>query len=199
MTRVIAICLLTAAVVAGCSKPEILDPIDGTVPANVDLSGTWQIRSDLADEQRRLQAAIRKTDGVRDSTLRSEPVSSELSRASQRPGKFKGGLVDVFLETGSILKVTQTDHALFISFDRSVVEEFRFGENRIVSVGQVQAQRVTGWEGSTLVVETLDKNRMKLTERFSLLDAGGTLQREITFRSKQLEEVTIVQAFTRTN
>ena len=104
----------------------------------------------------------------------------------------------VFLETGSSLKVTQTQHALFISFDRSVVEEFRFGENRIISVGAVEAQRVTGWEGNQLVVETLDKNGMKLTERFRLVDGGNTLQRRITFRSKNHEEESIVQEFDRT-
>jgi hypothetical protein len=70
--------------------------------------------------------------------------------------------VYVFLETGAYLKVTQTAHALFVSFDRSVVEEFRFGESRIVSVGEVQAQRVTGWQGDSLTVETLDRNVMKL-------------------------------------
>ena len=199
MTRAYLLCLVSAALVAACSKPEILDPIDGSVPANVDLSGTWQIRSDLAAEQRRLQAVIRRTDGVRESELRGQPISGELSRASQRSQKFKGGLVDVFLETGSTLKITQTDYALFVSFDRSVVEEFRFGENRMVSVGQVQAQRVTGWEGSSLVVETLDKNRMKLTERYSVNGAGDMLRREITFRSKKLEEETIVQEFTRVN
>ena len=110
---------------------------------------------------------------------------------------MKGGLVYVFLETGTALKVTQTAHALFISFDRSVVEEFRFGESRLVSVGEVEAQRVTGWEGTQLVVETLDKNGMKLTERFHLTNGGATLQRQITFRSKKLEEETIVQEFDR--
>ena len=93
--------------------------------------------------------------------------------------------------------MTQTEHGLFISFDRSVVEEFRFGENRLVSVGEVEAQRVTGWEGKQLVVETLDRNGMKLTERFQLTNSGDTLHRQITLRSKKLEEETIVQEFDR--
>lgn len=66
-----------------------------------------------------------------------------------------------------------------------------------MNVGEVAAQRVTGWEGNQLVVETLDKNGMKLTERFQLLGDGDTLQRQITFRSKKLEEETIVQEFDR--
>lgn len=38
---------------------------------------------------------------------------------------------------------------------------------------------------------------MKLTERFQLKDSGKTLQRQITLRSKKLEEETIVQEFDR--
>jgi len=64
-------------------------------------------------------------------------------------------------------------------------------------VGEIEAQRVTGWEGSQLVVETLDRNGMKLTDRFYLTNDGDTLQRRITFRSKKLEEETIVQQFDR--
>ena len=48
-----------------------------------------------------------------------------------------------------------------------------------------------------LIVETLGKNGMKLTERILLTDNGNTLQRRITFRSKKLEEESIVQEFDR--
>ncbi len=147
-------------------------------------------------ERRRINDAIRKTDGVDDRALYGRPSRSQGRR---RSSSFKGGLVYVFLETGSALKITQTSHALFISFDRSVVEEFRFGENRIISIGEIEAQRVTGWEGNQLVVETLDKNGMKMTEQFQLLDGGNTLERRITFRSRKLEEESIVQEFDRVN
>ena len=66
-------------------------------------------------------------------------------------------------------------------------------------MGEIEAQRVTGWEGSQLVVETLDKNGMKLTERYRLSGAGDKLLRQITFRSKKLEEETIVQEFDRSD
>jgi hypothetical protein len=172
----------------------MLVPIDGTVPAGVDLSGNWSIRADMAADQRRLRQAIRRTDGVRNRSV--SPPSNSRGKES---GGVSGGLVYVFLETGAYLKVTQTAHALFVSFDRSVVEEFRFGESRIVSVGEVQAQRVTGWQGDSLTVETLDRNGMKLTERYRLADGGNTLQREITFRSKKMEEETLLQEFTRSD
>lgn len=185
----LGLCLLLGA----CSAPEVLQPRDGTVPAGTDLSGNWVMREVPAAERRRLRDAIRKTDGIDDDAIfrPQRPAQS-----GNRSGKsMKGGLVYVFLESGTKLKVTQTPHALFISFDRAVVEEFRFGESRVVNVGQVEAQRVTGWDGDQLVVETLDKNGMKLTERFRLVNGGNTLRRLITLRSRKLEEETITQEF----
>lgn len=181
-----------------CVAPEVLLPRDGTVPAGVDFSGDWQIQSNQRADQQRLRQAIRRTDGIRDDDLfrRPDRDSTDRDRRSRSSG-VKGGLVFVFLETGSSLKVTQTEHGLFISFDRSVVEEYRFGENRIINVGVVEAQRVTGWEGNQLVVETLDKNNMKMTERLELVDAGSVLERTITFRSKEGEEESVVQRFDR--
>jgi len=187
LTLLLASCLLLGA----CSAPEMLAPRDGTVPAGTDLSGNWVKREISPAERRRLREAIDKTDGT------DGNASSRQRSARGGSRSVRGGLVHVFLETGSALKVTQTAHALFISFDRSVVEEFRFGENRQVSIGAVQAQRVTGWEDTQLVVETLDRNGMKLTERIYLADGGKTLRREITLRSNKLEEETVVQEFDR--
>ena len=187
MSRVITLLIASAVLLTACAKPEALLPRDDVVPAGVDLSGKWKIRADMVDEQRQLQAAIRKTSGAR---------SSSGSRNS-KPRKVSGGVVHVFLETGELLKVTQTADGLFISFDRSVVEEFRFGEQRVVSVGEVQAQRVTGWEGQRLIIETLDDHGVKLTDRFQLADNGQTLRREITLRSKKHEERSVTQEFDR--
>jgi hypothetical protein len=69
---------------------------------------------------------------------------------------------------GTALKVTQTGSGLFFSFDRSVVEEYRFGENREVEVGAITAERVSGWEGRSYVIETLDKDGAKLIESWQL-------------------------------
>ena len=177
-----------------CGSSEVLEPRDGTVPAGTDFSGNWIMREISPAERRRIREAIRKTAGADVAVLKAQRAAQGRSRSSR---SMKGGQVYVFLETGTALKITQTPHALFISFDRSVVEEFRFGENRMISVGEIVAQRVTGWDGKQLVVETLGKNGMKLTERFQLTDRGSTLQRRITLRSKKLEEETIVQEFDR--
>ncbi len=196
MSKWLHSCLGLCLLLGACSTPEVLEPRDGTVPAGTDLSGNWVMREVTPAERRRISEAINKTDGIDDSEYFKRQRSAN-NRSRGGSGSFKGGLVYVFLETGTNLKITQTPHTLFISFDRSVVEEFRFGENRLINVGEIVAQRVTGWEDSQLVVETLGKNGMKLTERFRLTDNGKTLHRRITFRSKKLEEETIVQEFDR--
>lgn len=198
MSKWLQFCLALCLSLGACSTPEVLESRDGTVPAGTDLSGNWVMRDVSAADRRRISEAINKTDGIDDSEYFRRQRSAQ-NRNRGGNGSFKGGMVYVFLETGTALKVTQTPDGLFISFDRSVVEEYRFGENRMINVGEVVAQRVTGWEGSQLVVETLGENGMKLTEHFLLTDNGNTLQRRITFRSKKLEEETIVQEFDRSD
>lgn len=102
--------------------------------------------------------------------------------------------VDVFLRTGRSIKVTQTDHALFVSFDRAVVEEYRYGENRVVSKGAIEADRVSGWEDGAYVIVTRDGEGALLVETYRLTDGGRTITRtvEITFRGNpeyQLRQV----------
>jgi len=186
---------------SGCVAPEVLDSRNGIVPVGVNLSGTWQIRTEASANPGRVREAIRKTDGIKDDEYfrgAKRQQSGTRGGSQSRGNKTKGGLAHVFLELGRTLKITQTPDGLFISFDRSVVEEFRFGENRMVSVGEVQGQRVTGWEGDTLVVETLDRNGMKLTDRFRVLQDGALLERRIEFRSKAKERESVIQLFDRT-
>ena len=104
-------------------------------------------------------------------------------------------LVHVFLEMGKAVKVTQTDSALFVSFDRSVVEEYRFGENRTVSVGEITADRVSGWEGGAYVIETLDKNGAKLIDSYRLSEGGRELRRTISLWSKNTKQLGLEQVF----
>ncbi len=196
--KVLSAILTIAILLYGCSAPELLPSRDGTVPIGVDLSGNWKLRPGASANNARVRNAIRQTDGVKDDDVFRQPdrqSGARTGRASR--SKLKGGLVHVFLELGEDLKVTQTDDAVFISFDRSIVEEFRFGENRFISVGEVQAQRVTGWEGNAMIVDTLDRNSMKMTETFRLLEGGKVMERKILFRSKTDEEASIVRVFDR--
>lgn len=106
-------------------------------------------------------------------------------------------LVHVFLETGRSVKVTQTTSGLFISFDRSVVEEYRFGEQREISVGEIRADRVSGWEGASYVIETLDADGAKLVERYRLDEDGRVLRRRIRLTDGSKVELDLEQVFDR--
>jgi hypothetical protein len=106
-------------------------------------------------------------------------------------------LVHVFLEMGKTLKVTQTASGLFFSFDRSVVEEYRFGENRQISVGAIAASRVSGWEGQTYVIETLDEERGKLIETYRMEKGGSVLIRTIMILHRKDEKLSLEQVFNR--
>ena len=109
-----------------------------------------------------------------------------------------GALVDVFLNTGDTLQIKQTPYGFFVSVDRSFVEEFRFGESRLISVGEIEVQRASGWDGPVYVVETLDKNGNKMTQRFWLSDDKRVLHREISFRGRKDESASVMQFFRRT-
>ncbi len=104
--------------------------------------------------------------------------------------RSSGALVEVFLEFGETLKVTQTDFGLFFSFDRAVVEEYGFGELRKVSVGPISADRSSGWDGRSYVIETLDTEDARLLERYRLDAKGDALLRTIELwrGEKQLGE-----------
>lgn len=181
---------------AGCASREVLVPKDAAAPTGVDFSGYWKLRDDVNEQQRRINDAIRQTDGVDERDL-MRPLPGQVDERRTRQSRNRGGLVHVFLEYGKRLKITQTNAGLFISFDRAIVEEYRFGENREVQVGPVIADRVSGWDGADYVVETLDQNAMKLVERLRLQQNGEVLQRTITLRGRNMEQKTIVQLFDR--
>ncbi|MEM7501054.1 MAG: hypothetical protein AAF417_03370 [Pseudomonadota bacterium] len=186
------------AVFGGCaSEPEALLPKSSVVPGDVDLSGRWLMQDDFDDMQRRIQRAIRETDDLDERDFLRRPPSSATVRGSRRSRRDVGGLVHVFLENAAVLKITQTADGLFVGFDRSIVEEYRFGEARPINVGGAIARRVSGWENDGYVIETLGNSGMKLTERYRLIGEGARLSREIVLRSKSLQQVAIVQTFAR--
>jgi len=178
------VCALMALAACAATEPEILlVPHSAVAPAGVDFSGTWVIREDESAGRRSINRALGQAGGL-----------GKQSPSRQRNGKE---LVHVFLETGSTLKITQTQHGFFVSIDRSVVEEFRFGEKRMVNVGEIEGQRVSGWDGDVYTVQTLDKSGMKLIDRFWLSDDKEVLLREITFRGRKDEDASVMQFFDR--
>ncbi len=195
MLRRCAALAVTVTLFAACAKEkEMLVPIRSSTPAGVDLSGRWTMQDDFDDMQRRIDRAIRQTDGVDERKLLQRAASRQ-RRGGRPSNRDVGGLVHVFLENAASLKITQTKDGLFIGFNRSVVEEYRFGEARMIRTGGAVAQRVSGWDGDDYVIETLDEDGMKLTERYELADSASLLTREIVLRSKDAEEVAIVQTY----
>lgn len=183
--------LLAMLLVGSCGSREVLEPRPAANTAGTSLAGNWQRREQAGEIARQLNRAIRETAGMPDRIV--VPFDDE----RRRPQRSKGGLAHVFLRDGNHLKITQTPYGIFISFDRSVVEEYRFGENRRISLGQVEAQRVSGWDGDDYVVETLGRNGMKMTERLSLSGDGTILTRAIVFRSRNKQEVVVTETFAR--
>jgi len=186
--------LALLVVLSGCAAERmVLVPKSAAVPVGIDLSGQWQLREDSADTVREITEAERKAAGGEESIL----VPRERTTKKSRQRRSDGTLVHVFLETGRSLKVTQTVDGLFISFDRAVVEEYRFGEHREINVGPVEAERASGWEGSTYVIETLDRKGAKLIETYRLGDGDRSLLRTITIEHDENSHLDIKQAFDR--
>ena len=189
---------LATLLVGACTTQEVLQPKSAVAPFGVDFSGNWTLRSDSAADRERINAAIGQAAGSSDII----PMPTEKSRSSGSHGRSpsrgsRGGLVQVFLESGDNIKVTQTDHGIFVSFDRSVVVEYRFGETRTVNVGAIVAQRASGWEGDRYVVETLDRNGTKMTETIYLSDNMQTLHRLIVIRKSDGSDIRLQQSFAR--
>ena len=175
--------------IASCAaKPQLL-PRNGVNSNDIDLSGNWVLRHEsgtpLAEAGEEEQTIV---------IPRGSSRKSQASFSRSRRSRSDGSAVHVFLESGTSLKITQTLHGIFISFDRAVVEEFTFGENRTVSVGPIEAQRVSGWDADEFIAETMDEKGAVLAERWSLAEDGAVLVRrisavereELTFSTKQV-------------
>ena len=172
--KINAFCAISVAcaILTGCASSPELIPKSAAVPVGVDLSGLWRLREDPGARQTHPSEA--------DQPILIPPAQSTRNRPRRSSRRSSGSSVHVFLEMGNSLKVTQTREGLFISFDRSVVEEYTFGENRIASVGPIEAQRVSGWQDRVFVVETLDEEGTLLKESWHLEADGAVLVRDIT-------------------
>jgi hypothetical protein len=182
-TRILFLSLLS---LSACGAAPSLISKSAIAPDGVDFSGMWQVRPDPEAERLADNAALR--DGLILTNPRSE------SRRS-RSGSDRS--VQVFLEFGKSLKITQTGTGLFISYDRSVVEEFRFGENRVIAIGPIEALRASGWEGEMFVVETLDDAGSILMESWRFDGSRDVLVRNIRISKGDREIFSRQQIFDR--
>lgn len=163
-----AVPLLLSVLLTACSAPPRLAALPASVPAGFDLSGLWQL-----DDQE-----------LRYSQFAARRGANALIAKDPEPVKdAPGAALFVFLEKGQQLKITQTPAGLFVAFDRAIVEEYRFGELRTVSVGPIAAQRATGFKGRALTIETLGDDRVLMRETYRR--DGNELVREIRLTQKE--------------
>ncbi len=179
--------VLALLLLAACSSsPPVLISKSAAVPVGVDLSGFWHLIE--GGPSRRMENA----DGIGE-----ERIDLKNTQRSRRKRSSGGASAHVFLQYGLNLKITQTAFGIFISYDRSVVEEFTFGENRMVEIGPIEAARVSGWEGDSFVVETLDDSGTSLSVTWSLEQNGSELVRDIRISKGERETLGQQQRFDR--
>jgi hypothetical protein len=173
-------------ILSGCASKPVLLSKNATVPVGVDFTGRWILRNDSASRR------LSENGGVEESLV---PMTR--TQHSRRRRDSAGVSAQVFLEFGESLKITQTPYGLFISYDRSVVEEYTFGENRLVTIGPIEAMRVSGWEGDAFVVETLDDSGTTLFESWHLERNKAPLVRRIRISKGEDESFVHQQVFDR--
>ncbi len=181
--------VLIAASMCACAGRDPLPAKSGTVPAGMDLSGRWQLRDDSQAASRAINDIEREAAGADEALI---PTSTR-KRSSRKKDDTQ---VHVFLETGESLKITQVEHGLFVSFDRAVVEEYRFGEQRTINVGPVVADRVSGWENGGYVIETRGKEGAMLIETYRL-DGKDVMIRTIQILYEDKSKLDVRQVFDR--
>jgi hypothetical protein len=180
-----SIAMVTASFfVFACGTAPTLAPRPAGNPEQVDLSGQWMLRGD-ATRPGGNERMMRIPTGRRD------------AEKARRARSSSGTSLLVFLDNGRSLKVTQTVYGLFFSYDRAIVAEYNFGENRVVQVGPIEAQRVAGWDAAAFVIETMDERGNVLTETWRLDEDGAVLLREITIMEKDEQTLDTRQVFDR--
>lgn len=194
MSRIAGTLAFVALTLAACvmqARPQ-LTPIGDAIPPDVNLAGRWQLRAAEDDAERRIrESEHRSSGGIEEAVAPARRDGSRSRRGADGPSVF------VFLRTGSKLKVTQTPYGLFISFDRSVVEEYRFREHRLVNVGPIEADRASGWQDGRYVIQTLDSKGALLQESYALESGGEVLVRSVSVVYEEEEILSLRQAFDR--
>jgi hypothetical protein len=175
----VTMAVLSLALAACVSTAPRLTAIGEPIPAGVNFTGRWQLQEGATGSSTGLQDAM-----------------AAARRDRGRTGA-DGPSVYVFLRTGRVLKITQTPDGLFVSFDRSVVEEYRFREHRLVNVGPIEAERASGWVGGRYVIQTLDSEGALLEETYALDAGGDVLVRTVTIDYGSKEMLSFRHAYDR--
>lgn len=177
--------MLSLTLLAACASPPVLVSKSAAVPVGVDLSGNWRVTGNPPGR------------GKPGTGVLDQEINIVKTAGPNRKRSSSGPSAQVFLEYGQSLKITQTQYGLFISYDRSIVEEYTFGENRVVKVGPIEAVRVSGWDGTAFVVETLDDSGTTLFETWHLENNGDLLVRDVRLSKKDKDSFVDKQLYDR--
>jgi len=183
----------------GCATLEELEKYDIKSSPGTDLNGNWIFFGNFNENKKIIAKAINKTNGVIYRGIKTTGMFDGNSTPTIK--KNSRGVAHLFFENTQKIKVTQTKYSLYINFDRSIVEEYSFGELKTIVLGNVKARRSSGWvkDKGVYRIETLDEYGMKITEEYKLLINEEKLERLLIFRDKDLNEIKVLQTYIRKN
>jgi len=186
---------ISLMLITACSSNEVLNKLSINSEAEINISGRWVFVGDYQSNQKKISKAIDQSSGIIYRRIKTTGVFQEVQDKS--PKKNAWGVAHLFFKNAKILRITQTDYALYIDFNRSIVEEYDFGELKKITLGNVSASRSSGWNDTQYQIDTLDNYGMKITEKYKISDDSKALTRSIIFRGKNLNDTEIVQNFKR--
>ncbi len=183
--RLLTIVCLT--LLAGCASSLKLPSPSGAFPSEIEFEGDW----------RRVES--REEDQMEPDRLNLPTSREATSRRTSGPRAKPGRKVRAFLEYGRQLRVTQLDTAVLISFDRSIVREYRYGEHRMTNVGPIVAERTTGFNGDVLEITTLDDAGGLMKESWRVRRNGRQLERRVTIVKGKRDLYSLRETYVRDN
>ena len=182
---------------SSCASIEELDKYSNKNTSKTDLNGSWEFIGNFEDNKKSIASAVKKTSDVIYQSIKTTGVFDRNNLSKVKPNSR--GVAHLFFENTKKIKITQTNYSLFINFNRSIVEEYSFGEVKKITLGNVIARRSSGWVNNSYRIETLDDYGMKITEEYKLTGSSKNLERMLIFRDRDLNEIRILQIYQKDN
>lgn len=182
---------------SSCASIEELDKYSNKNTSKTDLNGSWEFIGNFEDNKKSIASAVKKTSDVIYQSIKTTGVFDRNNLSKVKPNSR--GVAHLFFENTKKIKITQTNYSLFINFNRSIVEEYSFGEVKKITLGNVIARRSSGWVNNSYRIETLDDYGMKITEEYKLTGSSNNLERMLIFRDRDLNEIRILQIYQKDN
>jgi|TARA_B100001094_G_scaffold329_1_gene321 hypothetical protein len=179
----------------GCATPETPNKFGLLENSAINMNGYWEYIGDYNENEKQIISAIKDSSGVVYRAIKTTGVFD--GKSNEKVRKNSRGVAHLFFENSKKIQITQTNYSIFINFDRSIVEEYSFGELKKIQLGNVSAMRSSGWVDKSYFIETLDAYGMKITEKYSLT-ANNNLERIIIFRDNKMNDVKIEQLYRKT-